>query len=152
MRVEEFAPLRVGEQVALEGGGTCSVWSEDARVLDAEVVLAYAEGPCTSRPAATRRTTGSGAAWYLGTLPDDRVLGRLLERITDEAGVTPVAAVPAGVEVTRRRSDAGSWLFVLNHTTDDCDVTAAGHDLVAGADVGPVVTVAARTAAVIRET
>ena len=63
----------------------------------------------------------------------------------------PAAEVPAGVEVVRRRSAEGAWLFVLNHTDDDATLAVAGHDLVAGTDVGPTTTVAARTAAVIRE-
>ncbi len=151
VRVEEFAPLRPGEAVPLTGGGSGTVWSEDARAGDVEVVHAYAAGPVAGRPAVTRRSVGDGVAWYVGTLPDDGTLGALLDRVTAEAGVTPAAQVPAGVEVTRRRSEAGSWLFVLNHTSEPCELTAAGHDLASGTDVGPVTTVAARTAAVIRE-
>ncbi|WP_030526508.1 beta-galactosidase [Phycicoccus jejuensis] len=151
VRVEELFPLRVGESVALAGGGSGSVWSEDARVRDAEVLDSYADGPLAGRAAVTRRTVGEGAAWYLGTLPDDATLAALLARVTDEAGVAPVADVPAGVEVTRRRSASGSWLFVLNHTDAGCEVAVTGHDLVAGADVGPVTTVAARSAAIVRE-
>jgi beta-galactosidase len=151
VRVEELFPLRVGETVALEGGGHGTVWSEHARTTGAEVLQSYADGPLAGRPAVTRRAVGPGAAWYLGTLPDDTTLGRLLDRVVAEAGVTPVAAVPTGVEVTRRRSATGSWLFVLNHTDDDCTLEVTGHDLVAGADVRPVTTVPARTAAVVRE-
>jgi beta-galactosidase len=151
VRVEEFHPLREGTSVALDGGGRGVHWSEDARVVDAEVVLSYDDGPCVARPAVTRREVGDGVAWYLGTTPDDDTLGMLLDRMIAEAGVRPVAEVPPGVEVTRRRSDRGSWLFVLNHTADDCEVTVAGRDLVSGTDVGPRGTVAARTAAVIRE-
>ncbi len=45
IRVEEFFPLRVAESVALSDGGSGSEWSEDARVVDAEVVTTYADGP-----------------------------------------------------------------------------------------------------------
>ncbi len=154
IRVEEFFPLRVGEQVAVTGGsldGHGTVWSEDARVVDAEVVATYGDGPLAGRPAVTRRPVGSGTAWYLGTLPDDATLGSLLDRVVADAAVSPVADVPVGVEVVRRRSDSGSWLFVLNHTADDCEVRVTGHDLLAGVDVGPVTTVAGRTAVVVRE-
>ncbi|MGG5260360.1 beta-galactosidase [Phycicoccus avicenniae] len=151
VRVEELFPLRVGEQVALEGGGSGTVWSEDARTLDAEVLHTYADGPLAGRPAATRRPVGEGAAWYLGTLPDDDTLGALVEQVVAAGGVAPAAEAPAGVEVVRRSSADGSWLFVLNHTDTDTTLTVAGHDLVSGRDVGPSTTVAARTAAVIRE-
>ena len=151
VRVEEFFPLHVDETVALTGDGLGSQWSEDARALDAEVVISYAGGPLRGRPAVTRRPVGGGVAWYLGTLPDDSTLDALLERIIDEAGVTKVAEAPPGVEVVRRRCPTGSWLFVLNHTDEACVVAASGHDLVTATDIGPTVTLAARTAAVIRE-
>ena len=58
--------------------------------------------------------------------------------------------VPPGVEVVRRRSEAGSWLFALNHTDDDVTVDVAGHDLVADRPVGPLRLAAGRSA-VVRE-
>ena len=113
----------------------------------------YAAGPLAGRAAVTRRPTGDGVAWYLGTLPDDESLRALLDRVVKtEAGVAPAAVVPAGVEVVRRRSPEGSWLFVLNHTHEHCEVDAAGHDLVvSGVDVGPTLRLAPLTAAVVRE-
>ena len=151
VRVEEFFPLRPGETVELTGGGRGGQWSEHARVVDAQVVTSYAGGPLGGRPAVTRRPVGEGTAWYLGTLPDDATLGALLDDVLRESGVTPAAETPPGVEVVRRSSASGSWLFVLNHTDEDCEVTASGHDLVAASDVGPTVRLAARTAAVVRE-
>lgn len=115
------------------------------------VLLTYADGPLTGRVAASRRLVGDGAAWYLGTLPDDATLGMLLDDLVDRAGVTPVASVPPGVDVVRRRGPAGSWLFVINHTEEPCHIDVLGYDLVAGAPVGPTTTVPARRAAVIRE-
>ena len=151
IRVEEFFPLRPGEHVALSGGGRGTEWSEDARALDAEVVTTYAEGPLRGRPAVTRRRVGDGTAWYLGTLPDDATLDTLLATVVEEAHVSPVATPPEGVEVVRRSSPTGSWLFALNHTDEDREIAAAGHDLVSGADVGPTLRLAPRTAAVVRE-
>ena len=98
------SPCGSSESVALSDGGAGSQWSEDARVVDAEVVTTYAAGPLAGRPAVTRRAAGDGVAWYLGTLPDDDSLGALLDRVVAEAGVAPAAVPPAGVEVVRRRS------------------------------------------------
>ena len=151
VRVEEFFPLKEQESVALSGGGTGSQWSEDARATDAQVVTTYANGPLAGRPAVTRRDVDAGVAWYLGTLPDDASLGSLLDTVLHESGVEPVVRTSPGVEVVRRRSDSGSWVFVLNHTDDDCQVTASGHDLVSSTDVGPTLHLSPRTAAVVRE-
>lgn len=151
VRVEEFFPLREQEGVALSDGGTGSQWSEDARATDAQVVTTYANGPLAGRPAVTRRDVDAGVAWYLGTLPDDASLGSLLDTVLRESGVESVVRTSPGVEVVRRRSDSGSWLFVLNHTDDACQVTASGHDLVSSTDVGPTLHLSPRTAAVVRE-
>ena len=151
VRVEEFFPLREQESVALSDGGTGSQWSEDARATDAQVVTTYANGPLAGRPAVTRRDVDAGVAWYLGTLPDDASLGSLLDTVLRESGVESVVRTSPGVEVVRRRSDSGSWLFVLNHTDDACQVTASGHDLVSSTDVGPTLHLSPRTAAVVRE-
>jgi beta-galactosidase len=157
VRVEEFFPLLAEESVGLVGPsgseGSGRVWSEDARVTgdDVEVLRRYATGALAGRPAAARRTVGEGAAWYLGTLPDDATLAALLHDVTAAAGVAPAADVAPGVEVVRRRGRDGSWLFVLNHTEADCPVDVLGHDLVTGADVAPGHVVPARTAAVVRE-
>ncbi|MGL4178446.1 MAG: beta-galactosidase [Dermatophilaceae bacterium] len=170
IRVEEFFPLRDGEHVALSGGGRGTIWSEDARVSSssgitrdagttngarttatAEVRHTYASGPLAGRPAVTRRPVGDGAAWYLGTLPDDVTLAALLDDLVGAAGVEPLPAAPAGVERVRRRSASGSWLFVLNHTDEPCEVAVTGHDLVTDAAVGPVLALSPRTAAVVRE-
>ena len=158
VRVEELFPLRVGEHVALSGPvsgsrGRGSTWSEDARVVadDVEVLASYADGPLAGRAALTRRPVGDGVAWYLGTLPDDDVLGDVLEQVLAGPGVGAAAPVQPGVEVVRRRSAERSWLFVLNHGEDACEVPATGHDLVSGRDVGPAVSVPARGAAVVRE-
>ena len=151
VRVEELFPLRPGETVALSGGGSGTEWSEDARATDAEVVMTYAGGPLAGRPAVTRRDVGDGVAWYLGTLPDDATLGALLDEVTGAAQVVRAAVLPPGVEVVRRRSGDRTWLFVLNHTDDDCELAVTGHDLVADASVGPALRVLAGTCAVVRE-
>lgn len=91
-------------------------------------------------------------AWYLGTLPEDDDLGQFLDRILDEAGVEPVLDPPSGVEVTRRSSTSGSWLFLLNHGDTDHDVRVPpGHDLVSDSRVGSTLHLAAGAVAVVRE-
>ncbi|KRE60669.1 beta-galactosidase [Nostocoides sp. Soil756] len=158
VRVEELFPLPTDGRVDLRDAagatvGEGRVWTEDARTVapDCEAVLEYGSGPLAGRVAATRRPVGDGVTWYVGTLPDDTTLGSVLDRVVEEAGVRAVATVPSGVEVVRRRAGERSWLFVLNHTGADCELAASGHDLVADVTVGPVLTVAAGSAAVVRE-
>ena len=150
VRVEEFFPLLPGKDVGV-GEGVGRLWSEDLTAVDAEVLQTYAGGPLAGRPAVTHRPVGDGAAWYSSTLLDDQSFGALLDRICAAAAVAPAAEVPPGVEVVRRRSETGSWLFLLNHTADEQVVSASGHDLVADVPVGPDVELAGGGVAVVRE-
>jgi beta-galactosidase len=149
--VEEFFPLAAAETAALEGGGTATLWTEDVTATSATVLDRYASGPLAGRPAATRRDAGTGAAWYLSTLPDDGTFDALLGDVLDAAGVVPVVAgLPAGVEAARRRSADGSWVFLANDTDDAQEVAVAGHDLVTQRDVD-VVRLGPGEVAVVRE-
>ncbi|MEO5981787.1 MAG: beta-galactosidase [Pedococcus sp.] len=151
VRVEEFFPLMTDEQSQLEGGGTGSLWSEDVTAVDTEVLDRYAAGPLTGRPAVTRRSTGTGAAWYLSTLLDDPALGSLLDQVTEAGGVAITAPVPPGVEAVRRSGEDGSWLFLVNDTTTQQLIPVSGHDLVADRPFTPDTPLAAGAVAVIRE-
>ncbi|MEU4544228.1 beta-galactosidase [Nonomuraea dietziae] len=113
--VEEFFPLT--EPIALTGGGVGRVWSEQARLTTAKALETYRDG----RPAWTRNEWGGGAAHYLTTLPAD--LSPIMARVCEEAGVTPAAQAPPGVEVVRRtHPDGRSYLFAINHTGEDAVV------------------------------
>ena len=150
VRVEEFFPLLVGDEVALDAG-TGRLWSEDVTAVDAEVLHRYTSGPLTGRPAVTRRATGTGAAWYLSTLLDDAALGALLEQVTTAGGVSPVVEVPAGVEAVRRRGEDDSWVFLVNDTDAEQRVPVTGHDLVADREFTPTTGLAPGAVAVVRE-
>ena len=151
VRVEEFFPLMLDQQSRLEGGGTGTLWSEDVTAVDAEVLDRYAAGPLTGRPAVTRRSTGTGAAWYLSTLLDDDALGSLLYQVTAVAGVVPAAEAPTGVVVVRRSGENGSWLFLVNDSAQEQVIPVTGHDLVADRPFSPETPLAAGAVAVIRE-
>ncbi|QYC43042.1 Beta-galactosidase [Nonomuraea coxensis DSM 45129] len=119
--VEEFFPLE--GPIALESGGTGTVWSELAHVTGAKVLDAYATGG----PAWTRHEQGGGAAHYLTTRLDDAALARVLAAVCAEAGVRPAATAPPGVEVVRRAHAGGrAFLFAINHTGADAEVTTPG--------------------------
>ncbi|MFF1252818.1 beta-galactosidase [Pseudarthrobacter sp. NPDC058329] len=133
VRVEEFHPLLAGGQLKLSDGGVSSTWSEHVHLAGAEAVQTFTEYPLEGVPSLTRRTVGSGAAWYLATFPDRDGIESLVDRLLEESGVAPVAAADPGVELTRRRSDDGrSFLFAINHTRSSGAVQASGVDLLSG--------------------
>ena len=133
IRTEEFHPLLEDYQVALSDGTTGRVWSEHVHLAGAEPVATFTGYPLAGVPALTRRATGSGAAWYLATLPDRDGIENLLDRLLAEAGVAAVAEAAAGVELTRRvTADGRRFLFAINHGRADAAVKADGEELLGG--------------------
>jgi len=126
VQVEEFFPLLPAETLALSNGATGSRWSELLMLRGAKVLASIESGPLAGVPALTRHSYGRGNATYLATDLDPAALGRLLLEELEQAGLEPVAPAPPGVEVVRR----GSFLFVINHTSDDAVV--AGTPVPAG--------------------
>lgn len=151
VRAEEFYPLRPGQVVTLDDGSTGSLWTEHLHAEDAKVLRSYADGPLPGVPALTRRDVGAGAAWYLATRLDAAGTAGLVAQLLETAGVQPVVAVPAGVEAVRRVSDAGSWLFLLNHSDAEVSVRTSGFDLVAGQQVDGAARIGAGGVAVVRQ-
>lgn len=149
VRVEEFFPLPVGEQVALDDGGTGTLWSELLEAVDAQVLARYADGPLAGVPALTRREVGAGAAWYCATRLDPDATARLVDAVCEAAGVRAPVVRPPHVEVVRRGDGDRTWTFLLNHG-DDAEIALDGYDLVADRAVTGSWTLAAGAVAVVR--
>ncbi|MFD5793590.1 beta-galactosidase [Streptomyces diastatochromogenes] len=157
VRSDEPFPLLPGQSVGLSGavpqGAAGTLWSERLRTEGAEAVATYADGPLAGVPAVTRHAYGTGAAWYLATLPDPATLTALLDRIRAEAGVEPVRTAPAGVEVVRRRGPEADYVFVIDHSGRGAELPVApgATELLTGKETAGSVTVAPGDVAVVRE-
>ncbi len=121
MIVEEFTPLRAGEQVRLGDGLTGQAWSEIVTLRGAETVWSYVDGPAAGGPAVTRHTTGRGKAWYVSTLLGAESLDAVLREAASDARLPP-RDLPRDVEVVERVGTEGRYLFVINHTGEDAMV------------------------------
>ena len=159
VRTEEFFPLGSEQQVRWDDGTISGQWAEDTAALPGTEVLArYVDGPTPGFAALTRRPVGQGAAWYLSSEPDAAGFARVLARIAAQAGAHPAIELPAGpattaglIDVIRRRSGHGSWLFALNHSATAVTLSARGLDLVTGRRSEGELTVPGGGCAVIRE-
>lgn len=153
VRTQEWWALQPEETVTLSDGSTGSVWSENvAAAEDTEVLRTFAGGDLDGVPALTRRAAGAGSAWYLATRLDDEALLGLAGELVAASGVAPVVGdLPESVEVTRRVSETGSWLFVLNHGASPATVAVSGTDLISGAAASGSLTVDGGGLAVVRE-
>ncbi|WP_326834243.1 beta-galactosidase [Amycolatopsis rhabdoformis] len=118
LRVDEFWPLPEGGSIDLSfGGAPATIWSEWVETEGAAVVATFDSGELAGRPAITRHAFGSGVAWYLATRPDAAAMRTLFDRITAEAGVSPVlSGLPEGVQAVVRHGVEEQYLFLLNHS------------------------------------
>jgi beta-galactosidase len=151
LRVEEFFPLPVGDNVQLTGGLSASNWSELLHTNGCEVVASYVDGPLPGVPAVTRNEFGDGVAWYLATTLSPESAVTVFADALAGADVTPVAPTPAGVEVVRRRGERISWLVAINHTDTDVVLPVEGVELISGVDTSGGLPVPAGGVAVVRE-
>jgi beta-galactosidase len=152
--VEEFYPLRKGEQVVLDDDSIADTWTELVHLDGAMAVTTYKDGPLPGLPAVTRHEHGAGTAWYIGTKVDQDALNRLVKDALRAAKVkppVPTVTLPAGVEVMRRSGDSGSFLFVINHGNETAHVLAKGHDLVANRPAAGTLSLRPGAVAVVRE-
>ncbi|HEX4061308.1 MAG TPA: beta-galactosidase [Streptosporangiaceae bacterium] len=159
LRIEELAPLPQGAAVRLEGQGSAAtdaadatdatgrLWQDVIELRGADPLLTFGEGHLGGQAAVTRHSRGRGAAFYLGTLPDRKTLGRLVGQACREAGVTMWTDLPHGVEAVRR----GDYLFLISHLDRpvELDLGAKRLDLLTGAKVGPRAVLGERDALVL---
>ncbi|RKE17051.1 beta-galactosidase [Streptomyces sp. TLI_171] len=154
--VEEFAPLRAGERVALEAadGGPAlhaDVWTEFLLPEGAETLYRYADGPAAGRPAVTRHAVGGGQVYYVSARLDGEGLSRILQLAAAAADLT-LPRLPHDVEVVERVGEHGRYLFAINHGEQDADVplAAPGTELLTCAEVFDTLTVPAGATRVVR--
>jgi beta-galactosidase len=136
LRIEDFVPMATGEANRLDtlDGESCDLWADLIHLEGAEPLASYTDGFYGGTPAVTRNVYGEGAAYYLGTRPEQRYTRSLLQRVCQEAGVKPTADVPPGVDAVRRKIEDASFLFLLNHNQEAVGVRLPnpGRDLLTG--------------------
>jgi len=131
IHVEEFDPLTkdmtnqvVVKKGIIKGRYNCTLWGELIHLEGATALGVFASDYYANGPALTVNRFGEGKAYYLATQGSDELLATLARLLCEEANVSPLLAVPNGVEVTRRvRADGQSVYFLLNHNETAQTVT-----------------------------
>jgi beta-galactosidase len=102
----------------------------------AETIAVYESDFYAGTPALCRNKYGKGQVWYLGARPETALLDRITALISGECGIQPVFPAQEGIEATRRVKEGKEFIFVLNHTKADTEITIpfACRDLLTGKD------------------
>ena len=107
----KFSPTLAGAD------GQCGLWADILQPSGAEVLGSYTNGEHAGEAAVTMNSFGKGKAIYIGGDLDAASLSRVLRAFAASAGVKRPFDVPAGVELTVRKSGDKQWIFLLNHTS-----------------------------------
>lgn len=135
-RVEQYYAIDHSLSLDARGlKGTANIWAEHLSTSAADVAVdaRYNDpgGWLDGKPAMITREVGKGRITYLGTLPDEALLGALLSNAVHDAHVlTPRHKLPSGVELCTRSAGSGSSarrVFILiNHNEISSKFSLAG--------------------------
>ncbi|MDQ0614298.1 beta-galactosidase [Microbacterium sp. W4I4] len=155
IEVDEQWPLADGVvERAFYDGDTIDVpcWAEWIEAdADVEVRGVHASGVLEGRPAITRRTVGSGSAWYVSTMLEPEGMLTVFRDVLRSAGLPARRHVDVDAEAVTRTDGTTDYTFLLNHGTAPVAfaLPASGVDLLTGADAAGVVELGGYGAAVI---
>ena len=116
--VEETDALPVhqcNEIIEQEQSYSCNLLFDIIHLQGAEAVASYGEDFYAGIPVVTKNTFGEGAAWYVGSNPEEGYLSKLLKNICHDAGIEPILPASEGIEVSRRVKGESQYTFILNH-------------------------------------
>jgi beta-galactosidase len=121
---------------SLNGSYKCSLLFDIIHSEGAEVLAEYGSDFYAGTPVITCNSFGKGKAYYVGTSPDTEFLTDFVKTVCEEKEIKPVLNVPKGVEVTERRKDGRSYLFVMNHNASTVELEIGGGiDLLTGKEL-----------------
>ncbi|WP_430540023.1 beta-galactosidase [Neobacillus drentensis] len=116
--VEETDALPVdqwNEIIEQEQSYSCNLLFDIIHLKGAEAIASYGKDFYAGTPVVTKNTFGQGAAWYVGSNPEERYLSKLLKTICHDAGIKPILPASEGIEVSRRVKGESQYTFILNH-------------------------------------
>lgn len=131
-KVEQFYPLDAPVKLqGSAGSGEGAIWAEALSATDAQtrVILSYADAPhswLAGKAAALQRRYGRGTITYLGTIPDEALMRRLVDAALKDAAVNTGFAVPDKVEVMRRAGAGKEVVVLVNHSREPQAVRLPG--------------------------
>jgi beta-galactosidase len=155
LRVEEFVPYPEEASNTFlysKKGYGCDLWSDVIELQGAQALGVYEGDFYAGRPAITRHEVGSGRAYYVGTRPERDFMVRFLADLCEEVAIGPVTQADGSVEAVRRQGPGGSFLFLLNHGTEEARVPVerGAVDLLTGNRSGSLVRLEPFGVAILR--
>lgn len=124
--VEESDALPENEENCFEYRGRkypAAVMCDLLHPQGAQTLSVYEKDFYAGMPVLTKNVYGKGLAYYTATRSNEEFYVSFIDEICKEAGIVPLMETPEPVEVTMRENEKGSFLFLLNHGEEACEVT-----------------------------
>jgi beta-galactosidase len=137
----------------LQGSYECGILCDLIHAEGAEVVAEYGSDFYKGRPVLTVNSYGEGKAWYVASSPEASFLRDFLSTLCSEKGIEPVQDAPQGVEVSVRKKDGQSFLFIMNHQAEEVNMDIGetpGRDMLSGETVSGSLTLPARAVKIVQ--
>ncbi len=120
--VEESDAVVPGHHTKVNIGGreyAANLMCDIIHLTGAQAIATYANEFYAGIPAATENKYGNGHAWYVGSRLEHDGLKKVIDRVIQVSGVTPLVQQPTPLEITKRVTTDGQALyFVLNMSND----------------------------------
>ena len=115
--IDALAPEQSNSLRFADGTETkCNLLCDIIHLEGAECEAAYGEDFYADTPAVTCNAFGAGTVYYVGTQPDAAGLEKILDGLTEKAGVQPPVGEKTPLEITCREKDGKRYWFVMNLT------------------------------------
>jgi len=121
-------------------------YMEDMTLTTATPLATYRDNMYAGCPAAAVNKFGKGAAFYLGTFFDDALLGHIVEKALDRAGIAHDIRTDPWVEVVT----AGDFTFAINHGRNTTEVDMPPGKTIVGKTKDDVATLEAYEVCVVK--
>ena len=131
VKVEEYYPLPPGGKNTMKMSGNidgyrekygCSIWCDVAHTTTAKTLAGFADGYYAGSPCFTENKFGDGKAYYLATRPDKNFMRDFLCAVATDQDIK-IPDLPEAVELVARSNKSGHYIFYLNHSKIEKQVT-----------------------------
>ena len=116
LRPEETNIMCMKEEAGLSKDSyACGFLCDLLHTEGAKSLAVYGKDFYQGMPCLTENHYGKGAAYYIGTEPDEEFLREFISKICSLQGVTSLYPAQDGVEITVRVKEKENTVFVINH-------------------------------------
>ena len=113
--IDALAPEQSNEIVFKDGTKEeCRMLCDIIHLEGAEEIAQYGSDFYAGTPAVTKNHFGEGSVYYVGTVPSENGIAKILEMACADAGVRPVVEEETELEVTRRVTETEVIYFIMN--------------------------------------